>query len=136
MKEEIKELERLIEIYKSNSIQDNYSEIILQINECTQKNLGLYLPCKESIDGYDIKTLTGDDGGKYLIACTNDLTKEQDVSYVYLTIKEILEYAVETPLCSGMCLNHDNNDNQVILSKDYCRKLLSSLERSKETNNK
>ncbi len=132
MKEELKELERLVEIYKSNSIQDNYSEIILQLNECTQKNLGLYLPCKESGDGYDIKTLTGDDGGKYLIACTNEDNKEDGVSFIYLTLKEILEYAVQTPLCSGICVNHDNNLNQVILNKDYCKKLLSSLERSKQ----
>ena len=135
MKEELKELERLVEIYKSNNIQDNYSEIILQLNECTQKNLGLYLPCKESGDGYDIKTLTGDDGGKYLIACTDDSKKEQDVSYIYLTLKEILEYVAFTPLCSGMCLNHDDkNGNQVILNKEYCKKLLSSLERSKGAN--
>jgi len=40
MKEEIVQLKRLIETYKSHSIQDNYSEIILQLNECTQKNLG------------------------------------------------------------------------------------------------
>ena len=134
MKEELKELERLIEVYKSHSIQDNYSEIILQLNECTQKNLGLYLPCKESGDGYDIKTLKGDDGGKYLIACTDDSKKEDDVSFVYLTIKEILEYVVFTPACSGMCLNHDNNLNQVVLNKEYCQKLLSSLDRSKEPN--
>lgn len=134
MKEEIKELARLVEIYKSNSIQDNYSEIILQLNECTQKNLGLYLPCKESGDGYDIKTLTGEDGGKYLIACTDDTNKEESVSYIYLTIKEILEYAAMTPMCSGMCINHDNNANQVILNKAYCQKLLLSLERSKEAN--
>ncbi len=134
MKEELKELERLVEIYKSNSIQDNYSEIILQLNECTQKNLGLYLPCKESGDGYDIKTLTAEDGGKYLIACTDDTNKEEGVSFVYLTIKEILEYVVMTPLCSGMCLDHDNNLNQVVLNKEYCQKLLSSLERSKEAN--
>ena len=76
MKEELKQLERLIETYKSHSIQDNYSEIILQLNECTQKNLGLYLPCKESGDGYDIKTLTAEDGGKYLIANTDDSKKE------------------------------------------------------------
>ena len=131
MKEEIKELDRLIEIYKSNNIQDNYSEIILQLNECVQKNLGLYLPCKESGDGYDIKTLTGDDGGKYLIACTDDSQKEEDVTFVYLTIKEILEYAVQTPLCSGICLNHNDSGNPVVLNKDYCGKLLSSLERSK-----
>ena len=131
MKEEVKQLANLIEIYKSNNIQDNYSEIILQLNECTQKNLGLYLPCKESGDGYDIKTLTGDDGGKYLIACTDNIDKEEGVSFVYLTIKEILEYVVQTPLCSGICLNHDNNENQVILNKDYCKKLLSSLEHSK-----
>ena len=87
MKEEVKQLANLIEIYKSNNIQDNYSEIILQLNECTQKNLGLYLPCKESGDGYDIKTLTGDDGGKYLIACTDNIDKEEGVSFVYLTIK-------------------------------------------------
>ena len=134
MKEELKELDRLIEIYKSNSIQDNYSEIILQLNECTQKNLGLYLPCKESGDGYDIKTLTGDDGGKYLIACTNDTKKEEDVSYVFLTVKEILEYAVMTPMCSGICLNHDDVGNPVVLNKEYCGKLLSSLERSKKAN--
>ena len=134
MKEELKELARLIEIYKSTSIQDNYSEIILQLNECTQKNLGLYLPCKESGDGYDIKTLTADDGGKYMIACTDDKNREEGVSFVYLTIKEILEYVVMTPMCSGMCLNHDNNANQVVLNKDYCKKLLSSLERSKEAN--
>ncbi len=134
MKEELKELKRLVEIYKSNNIQDNYSEIILQLNECTQKNLGLYLPCKESGDGYDIKTLTGDDGGKYLIACTDEENKEDGVTFVYLTLKEKLEYAVMTPLCSGMCLNHDHNLNQVILNKDYCRKLLSSLERSKQNN--
>ena len=134
MKEEIKELERLIEIYKSNNIQDNYSEIILQLNECTQKNMGLYLPCKESGDGYDIKTLTADDGGKYLIACTQDTNKEEGVSFVYLTLKEIFEYAVLTPMCSGVCLNHDNNGNQVVLSKDYCQKLLNSLERSKQAN--
>lgn len=133
MKEELKELARLIEIYKSNSIQDNYSEIILQLNECTQKNLGLYLPCKESGDGYDIKTLTADDGEKYLIACTDDKNKEDGVSFVYLTIKEILEYAVFTPMCSGMCINHDNNENQVVLNKEYCKKLLSSLERSKQS---
>ncbi len=132
MKEELVQLKRLIETYKSHSIQDNYSEIILQINECTQKNLGLYLPCKESGDGYDIKTLTGDDGGKYLIACTNDQQKEEDVSYIYLTLKEILEYAVQTPLCSGICLNHDNNETQVVLNKEYCMKLLSSLARSKQ----
>ncbi len=131
MKEELKELDRLIEIYKSNNIQDNYSEIILQLNECTQKNLGLYLPCKESGDGYDIKTLTGDDGGKYLIACTDDAQKEEGVTFVYLTIKEILEYAVMTPMCSGMCLNHNDSGNPVVLSKEYCQKLLSSLERSK-----
>lgn len=132
MKEELKELARLVEIYKSNNIQDNYSEIILQLNECTQKNLGLYLPCKESGDGYDIKTLTSEDGGKYLIACTDEKNKEDDISFVYLTIKEILEYVVFTPMCSGMCLNHDNNANQVVLNKEYCKKLLSSLERSKE----
>ena len=134
MKEELKELKRLVEIYKSNSIQDNYSQIILQLNECTQKNLGLYLPCKESGDGYDIKTLTGDDGGKYLIACTSEDNKEDGVSFVYLTLKEILEYAVMTPMCSGMCIDHDNNATQVILNKEYCKKLLSSLERSKEAN--
>ncbi len=134
MKEELVQLKRLIETYKSHSIQDNYSEIILQLNECTQKNLGLYLPCKESGDGYDIKTLTAEDGGKYLIACTDDTNKEEGVSFVYLTIKEILEYVVMTPLCSGMCLDHDNNLNQVVLNKEYCQKLLSSLERSKEAN--
>ncbi len=133
MREELKELERLVEIYKSNNIQDNYSEIILQLNECTQKNLGLFLPCKESGDGYDIKTLTGDDGGKYLIACTNDEKKEDDVSYIYLTLKEILDYVMMTPMCSGMCINHDNNFNQVILNRDYCMKLLSSFERSKQS---
>ena len=134
MKEELVQLKRLIETYKSHSIQDNYSEIILQLNECTQKNLGLYLPCKESGDGYDIKTLTAEDGGKYLIACTDESNKEDGVSFVYLTIKEILEYVVMTPLCSGMCLDHDNNLNQVVLNKEYCQKLLSSLERSKEVN--
>ena len=132
MKEEIKELERLIEIYKSNSIQDNYSEIILQLNECTQKNLGLYLPCKESGDGYDIKTLTSEDGGKYLIACTSDSDKEDGVSFIFLTLKEIFEYAVMTSMCSGVCLNHDNNESQVVLNKEYCQKLLNSLERSKQ----
>ncbi len=135
MREELKELERLVEIYKSNNIQDNYSEVILQLNECTQKNLGLYLPCKESGDGYDIKTLTGDDGGKYLIACTSDKNKEDGVSFVYLTLKEILDYVMMTPMCSGMCINHDNNYNQVILNRDYCMKLLSSLERSKQNKN-
>ena len=36
MKEEVKQLANLIEIYKSNNIQDNYSEIILQLNECNR----------------------------------------------------------------------------------------------------
>ncbi len=134
MREELKELARLIEIYKSNNIQDNYSEVILQINECTQKNLGLYLPCKEVGDGYDIKTLTSEDGKKYLIAYTDDTKKEVDVSFVYLTIKEILDYVVMTPLCSGMCVNHDDeNPNQMFLNKEYCQKLLQSYAQSKKS---
>ena len=132
MKPEIKELERLIEIYRSNNIQDNYSEIILQLNEILQKNMGFYLPCKESGDGYDIKTLTGDDGKKYMIACTDDSQKEADTSYIFLTFKEILDYVVGMPVCSGVCINQTEHGNQVVINKEYSMKLLSSLERSKQ----
>ncbi len=135
MKKEIEELERLIELYRSNNVQDNYSEIILQLNEILQKNMGFYLPCKESGDGYDIKTLTGDDGLKYLIACTSDKEKEDGVTFVYLTFKEILDYIVANPLCSGMCLNQIEHGNQIVINKEYARKLLTSLEHAKNAKN-
>jgi len=135
-------LEELVINFKNNSIQDNYTEIIIQVNTMldNEKDL-LYLPCQKSDSGdITLKTVIGNDDKKYL-AVNVDYTKHgNNIDYYPMTFKEIFETVIEEFGLNGICLDPTDDhvsseSDEAIISRDYIFKMLKGHNVRKNTKN-
>ena len=72
-------------------------------------------------------TIRASDGKLYLVVSTFEEEKE-NLEYIAMPIKDIFDTVNSSPTCNGICLNPDDNPNQLMISKEYINKLKELLD--------
>jgi hypothetical protein len=119
-----KELEEDIKNFKTINIKDNYTKVLSHFESLYVQNDELFLVGKLNNinNNYDLMTIRASDGKLYLVVSTFEEEKE-NLEYIALPIKEIFNTVNSSPTCNGICLNPDDNPNQLMISKEYINKL-------------
>ena len=119
-----KELENDINEFKKFNVKDNYTKVLSHFESLYVENKELYLVGKLNNinNNYDLMTIRASDGKIYLVVSTFEDQKE-NLEYIAVPIKEIFGTVNSSPNCNGICLNPDDNPNQVMISKEYINKL-------------
>ena len=119
-----KELEEDIKNFKTINIKDNYTKVLSHFESLYVQNDELFLVGKlNSINNnYDLMTIRASDGKLYLVVSTFEEEKE-NLEYIAMPIKDIFDTVNSSPTCNGICLNPDDNPNQLMISKEYINKL-------------
>ncbi len=119
-----KELEEDIKNFKTINIKDNYTKVLSHFESLYVQNDELFLVGKLNNinNNYDLMTIRASDGKLYLVVSTFEEEKE-NLEYIAMPIKDIFDTVNSSPTCNGICLNPDDNPNQLMISKEYINKL-------------
>lgn len=124
-----KELEEDIKNFKTINIKDNYTKVLSHFESLYTQNDELFLVGKLNNinNNYDLMTIRASDGKLYLVVSTFEEEKE-NLEYIAMPIKDIFDTVNSSPTCNGICLNPDDNPNQLMISKEYINKLKELLD--------
>ena len=124
-----KELEEDIKNFKTINIKDNYTKVLSHFESLYAQNDELFLVGKLNNinNNYDLMTIRASDGKLYLVVSTFEEEKE-NLEYIAMPIKDIFDTVNSSPTCNGICLNPDDNPNQLMISKEYINKLKELLD--------
>lgn len=124
-----KELEEDIKNFKTINIKDNYTKVLSHFESLYVQNDELFLVGKLNNinNNYDLMTIRASDGKLYLVVSTFEEEKE-NLEYIAMPIKDIFDTVNSSPTCNGICLNPDDNPNQLMISKEYINKLKELLD--------
>ncbi len=127
---ENKELEKVIEEFKKNSIQENYNNVFKTLFTNIEQDLILPSKLRKDNNGFDLKSIYDENDKWYLVAYTSyKFVTESDESFLIMKLEGIIRKILEDEPCSGLIINPDkeidssNAKNQFLIPKEYIIKL-------------